>query len=176
VSKARAGSEYRQRAVAGQGAGRTALVVAVAVAALVLGTSIYVMDRAPGHALLIPHFGSAGATSMFGAMGAWLPSFFHPLAFALLTAAVLPATSPWRYGGCALWGAINVAFEIGQHAVLKGAWLAAVDIGAMPRALARYFIHGTFDVADLAAAVAGALAAAALLRCLDRLKENDHAE
>ena len=176
MPRKRAGSKYCQGAVAAHVAGRTALHQAVAVAALVLGTSIYLIDRAPGHAMLIPHLGSAGATPMFGAMGAWLPSFLHPLAFALLTAAVLPAASPWRYGGCALWGAINVLFEMGQHAALKGAWLVAVDIGAMPSALARYFIRGTFDTADLAAAAAGALAAAALLRGLDRLKENDHAK
>jgi hypothetical protein len=97
------------------------------------------------------------------------------LAIALLTAAVLPATSTWRYGGCAAWGAVNVAFELGQHAALKATWLALTERGAVPVPVARYFIHGTFDVADLVAAVAGALAAVACLRYLDRFKENEHA-
>jgi hypothetical protein len=154
---------------------RTALLTALASAALTAGTLVYLIDRAPGHALLIPRLAIASGTLLFGPMGAWLPSFVHPLAFALLTAAVLPAASPWRYGGCAAWGAVNAAFELGQHAALKATWLALTERGVVPVPVARYFIHGTFDVADLVAAVVGAFAAAACLRYLDRFKENEHA-
>ena len=153
---------------------RTALLVAIAVVGLALGTSIYLFDRAPGHAVLIPHLGRVGAP-LFGAIGAWLPSFVHPLGFALLTAALLPGGSPWRYRGCAAWAAVDVAFEVGQHAALKATWLDLAERGVAPVPLARYFIHGRFDVADLVAAAAGALAAAACLRFLDGSKENFHA-
>jgi len=153
---------------------RPALLAAIAALALATGTMVYLVDRAPGHALFLPHLGSAGANAVFGATGAWLPSFVHPLAFALLTAAVLPAASSWRYGGCVAWGAVNVAFELGQLDALKGAWVEAVARGVVPPPLARYFIYGSFDVADIVAVVAGALVAAALLHGVDRLKENEH--
>ena len=104
---ARAGSEGDDGRLGIGAARRSALLLAVAVTALALGTLVYLTDRAPDHAVLVPHLAGFGATPIFGATGAWLPSFVHPLAFALLTAAVLPATSPWRYGGCAAWGAIN---------------------------------------------------------------------
>jgi len=114
-----------------------------------------------------------GAT-LFGTVGAWLPSFVHPFSFALLTAAALPAGSRWRYSGCVGWGLVNVAFELGQHPALKGSWRESFDAGvAVP--LGRYFIHGSFDVRDLAAAVAGALAAAAVLRWLALITERRHA-
>ena len=154
---------------------RAALLTVLASAALATGTLVYLLDRTPGHALLIPRVAVASGTPLFGPMGAWLPSFVHALAFALLTAAVLSAGSRWRYRACAAWGAVNVAFELGQHAALKASWLALTERGAVPVPVARYFIHGTFDVADVVAAVAGAFAAAACLRCLDRLKENEHA-
>ncbi len=172
---AHAGSEHDDGRLDNDASRRTALLLAVAITALALGTLVYLTDRAPGHAVLVPHLAGFGAAPILGAAGAWLPSFVHPLAFALLTAAVLPPTSPWRYGGCAAWGAVNVAFELGQHATLKGAWLAAMATGAVPSPLARYFILGSFDGADLVAAVAGALAAAAFLRYLDHFQENDRA-
>ena len=154
---------------------RPALLAAMAAAALLAGMLVYLIGRPPGHAMWIPDLPIAPRPLLFGPIGAWLPSFVHPLAFALLTAAVLPAGSPWRYGGCAAWGAVDVAFELGQHAALEATWLDLAERGLAPVPLARYFIHGTFDVADLVAAMAGALAAAACLRFLDRFKENSHA-
>jgi hypothetical protein len=41
--------------------------------------------------------------------------------------------------------------------------------------LANYFLRGTFDGADMIAAVLGALAAAAVLHCVQRRQEKDHA-
>ncbi|HSC65771.1 MAG TPA: hypothetical protein VLD35_19180 [Caldimonas sp.] len=154
---------------------RVALLAAMAVAALVAGTLVYLVDRPPGHAMWIPHFALAPRPPTFGSIGDWLPSFVHPLAFALLTAAALPAGSPWRYRGCVAWGAVDVACELGQHAALKTAWLGLAEQGLAPVAASRYFLHGRFDVADLVAAAAGALAAAACLHCFDRFKENLHA-
>ena len=101
------------------------------------------------------------------------------LAFSLFAAAALPARSAWRYRACALWGAVNVAFELGQHPQL-GARLAeglrpGFGDAAASRSLANYFLRGTFDVADIVAAVLGAVAAACVLRLVQPVRENGHA-
>ncbi len=129
-----------------------ALLVAAAGAALALGVAVYATGRVG-----------------FGPLGGWLPTWAHTFAFSLLTAAVLPPRSAARYGGCAAWCAVNLAFEIGQHPQVSGPLAQALQAGfgnaAPVRWLAAYFVHGSFDRADLLAALAGAsMAAAALTR------------
>lgn len=165
------------RSVADASRRRGVLVAAIALAALALGIGVYLVDRPPGHALLLPRWAAVAGAPSFGAIGDWLPSFVHPLAFALLTALALPAASPWRYRGCVAWGAVDVAFELGQHPALKAAWRACLDVSgnALLGDVVRYFLFGTFDVADLVATLAGAFAAAAVLRVLDPPKEHRRA-
>ena len=140
---------------------------------LLLGLLVYLTDRPASHALLMPTMPRLdlwAGRPVFGAMGQWLPSFVHPLAFSLLTAAALPAKSTAatpRYGVCAAWCAVNLLFELGQHAAVREPLAAALlDLPGrtLPaRWLASYFLRGTFDVGDLIAAMLGALAAAAVL-------------
>lgn len=126
------------------------LLVAAAGAALALGVAVYTTGRAG-----------------FGPLGGWLPTWAHTFAFSLLTAAVLPPRSAARYGGCAVWCTLNLAFEIGQHPQLGGPLAQTLQAGfgngAPVRRLAAYFVHGSFDRMDLLAALAGALMAAAAL-------------
>jgi hypothetical protein len=149
--------------------GRVATLVALAAAALLLGTAVYVLDRGPGSIRVWPAswtgLGVPGAA--FGAIGAWLPSFAHAFAFAVPTALLLAPRRHAIAAGCTTWAAIGTAFELGQHP-----WLAAPladaqrgSLAALPGAspLAAYFARGTFDPADLVATVAGAAAAAVLL-------------
>ena len=150
-------------------------LVALACLVLLVGMLPYATDRVAGQALLWPAAFTLESRNLFGAVGEWLPSFAHPFAFSLLTVAVLaPNTAP-RYGVCASWAAIDVAFELGQHRDIAGhlAGFLLNDIGAMPltRPLARYFVHGTFDPLDMAAAVMGSIAAAAVLRGLAKTPE-----
>jgi hypothetical protein len=116
---------------------------------------------------------------VFGALGQWLPSYAHPFAFSLFTAAALPPSAAPRYGACATWCAVNVAFELGQHPQLSGRLAEALRAGfgqnALARSLAGYFVRGTFDVGDLVAAVLGAMAAAGVLRLMHCVPEDDHA-
>lgn len=146
--------------------------------ALALGMLVYATDRDPAHALLFPALAALHVGPMFGAPGAWLPSFVHPLAFSLLSAAALPRRPRPAYGACAAWWMVNVAFEIAQHPKYSGAVAHAVHRafghGAVADALAGYGLHGRFDPADLIAATAGSLAAAALLRHF-RLPKDCHA-
>lgn len=147
-------------------------LTALAGIALALGLLVYAADRDPARVLLFPALAALRTGPLFGAAGSWLPSFVHPFAFSLLTAAALsPATRP-AYGACAAWWAVNIGFEIAQHARLSGAFAEALHGVLGPSvvtdALANYVLRGSFDPADIVAATVGALAAAGVLALLHR--------
>jgi hypothetical protein len=121
----------------------------LAALALLPGAAVYLGDR--------------GA-----AFEAWLPSLVHPFAFSLLAAASLPRRARWHLAACAAWCVINLLFEAGQHA----AWSPLLASWLGDGLLADYFVHGTFDLADVAAIVAGSLLAAA---CLNVWRGQSHA-
>ena len=146
---------------------------------------VYLTDRSVSHVQLMPtmpRLALWAGQPVFGAIGQWLPSFVHPLAFSLLTVAALPAhetpATP-RYAVCVAWGAVNVVFELGQHAAVREPLAAALQdvLGRAPpvRWLASYFLRGTFDIGDLVAAVLGALAAAVVLHRLQPQPDRHHA-
>lgn len=164
------GSESARARRSGSTAPRSgARLSGLAGAALLLGLVVYLADRPAGSALLIPAIAALRTGPLFGDAAGWLPSFVHVFALSLLSASVWPrrAGGP-PYAACALWWVIDVAFEAGQHAGLAGAlvWAShrALGDGALASALTGYFARGRFDPADVAAATAGALAAAAVLR------------
>ena len=136
--------------------------------ALAAGTLVYLTDRDPAHAALIPAIPALAGLGLFGGPGAWLPSFVHPFAFSLFTAAIQPARRSPAYWACAMWWAINVAFEVAQapdvSAVVAGALPQFLGPTWLTNTLSAYLLRGTFSVADLVAATAGAVAAAAVLR------------
>ena len=157
---------------------RTASLAALGGVALALGVLVYLIDRNPANAMLLPAWPRFGGGAVFGSVGQWLPSLIHPFAFSLLTAAALAPSATPRYGVCAAWCAVNAAFELGQLPQIAAALAAALRENRLPPALTRpladYFLHGSFDVADLAAVVLGSLAAAAVLHLLHE-PEADHA-
>jgi hypothetical protein len=155
---------------------RPALLVATGAVMLSIGVFVYVADRGATQAWRLPRFGALTGLHAFGALGQWLPSFVHPLAFSLFTAAALPPSSVPRYGVCAAWAAMNVAFEIGQHAWVSARLAAALEGVPLARPLARYFTQGTFDRVDIAAALLGALAAGLVLRRLQRDLAHKHGQ
>jgi hypothetical protein len=73
---------------------------------------------------------------------------------------------------------VNLAFEAGQHEQLSGRlaeWLQFVFGPTwLTRALSNYFLRGTFDLGDIAAVTAGALAAAGVLALVHH-QETRHA-
>ena len=146
---------------------------------LAVGVLLYLSDRQSSRTLLIPAVQGLAGLHLFGAVGLWLPSFIHTFSFSLFTAVALGPGRVPRHGACAAWCLINVAFEFGQQAQFKAYWADALQGGwasaPWARPLAQYFLRGTFDMADVAAAVAGAVAAAALLHVLQTTVETDHA-
>jgi hypothetical protein len=148
---------------------RTGWLLGLAALALLLGALVYAVDRPAGSAYLLPRWMAANipGREVFGAIGGWLPSFAHAFAFTVLTAAAMPATRwrPWL--AAALWCAIGVGMEVGQHPALSGrlaaalpAWFAGVPVLDH---LGAYWRRGTFDAGDLLAVVAGCTLAAALV-------------
>ncbi|MEO8487861.1 MAG: hypothetical protein ABI585_16160 [Betaproteobacteria bacterium] len=158
---------------------RAALLVFVGCVSLSVGVLVYLADRVASHAALIPSIDALGGLHLFGALGQWLPSFVHPLAFSLFTAAVLKRGAAAYGGACAFWAAVDVAFEVGQHPALAATWTAALhgELGewAIARATLRYFLLGTFDPYDVCAAMLGALLAGAALLFFDYSQGGRHA-
>ena len=146
---------------------RSASLAAVGSVAFAVGLLVYLADRDPSKAALIPTVAALTGSHVFGLLGGWLPSFVHTFAFSLFTAAALPERAAPRYGACVVWFAVNVAFEIGQHPQISVRLAEALHggLGVLPfsRSLANYFVHGTFDPGDIVAALLGALAAGCVL-------------
>jgi hypothetical protein len=158
---------------------RAATLALIASLALALGIAVYLTDRDASRAMLMPGIAAFAGGNAFGALGQWLPSFVHPFAFSLLTAAALAPRSTPRYGACIAWGAINVGFEVGQHPLVS-ARLSEVLLGQLHglplvEPLARYFVRGTFDWGDIAAALLGPFIAGAVLHVTHRGREDEHA-
>ena len=145
--------------------------------ALGLGLLVYLTDRPAGSAMLLAHAVPLGHGPLFGAVGSWLPSFIHPFAFGLLSAAAARRLATPAYGAVAAWWAVDLAFELGQLPQLSAPLSQALQSGFGPlepvQAISRYLVNGRFDAADVMALSAGALAAACLLRLLHR-RESSH--
>lgn len=158
---------------------RPALLFFVGSVALSAGVLVYLADRIASHAALIPSIAMLGGRHLFGTLGQWLPSFVHPLAFSLFTAAVLKPGVAAACGACTFWALVDVAFEVAQHPALTASWTAALHGGVGEWVIARstfnYFLQGTFDPYDICAAMLGALAAGALLRSVDLFQGGRHA-
>jgi hypothetical protein len=141
--------------------------------AIVVGLLVYATDRAASHAAVIPALALVGTGSLFGASGQWLPSFVHPFAFSLFTAAAHPSRMAPAYWACAAWWVVNVVFEVAQLPGINLRIATGLQDGFGPtwltRPLANYVLRGTFDVGDLMAATAGALVAASVLHVDHRL-------
>lgn len=118
--------------------------------ALLLGVAVYLVDR-----------GGQLGLQVFGAAGGWLPSLVHTLAFALFSAALMPAGAMTERSACAGWITLGLLFEAGQHPALSAGVASALG-GPM----GAYFESGRFDPADAVATVAGGLLAAGVLRAL----------
>ena len=180
VALTHSGTRPRLRAASGSsGTGETALLVTTGGVALALGLIVYLTDRDASRAALIPEVAALAGSNVFGALGQWLPAAVHPFAFSLLTAAALPPRLAWRYGACAAWCVVNIAFEVGQHPLFSGYLVSALQATSgqfVPgRAVTSYFLHGTFDAADIVAGAFGALLAAAFLGLTQHIWETDHA-
>ncbi len=155
-------------------------LLALAGGALAAGLAVYALARDPGHAQWWPAIDGrvpvGTAAPVVQAIAGSLPEFAHVLAFALLTAVLLPAGRAWRCVACLGWAAIDLLAEAGQHPALHAFWEAMLAGDAAGdaarwsplRALALAERRGTFDWGDVAAIATGAGVAWLLLHRVDR--------
>jgi len=153
-----------------------AVLVSSGLLAMAVGLLVYLTDRDPSHTALIPAFAALAGSSLFGALGQWMPSFVHPFAFSLFTAATYPSRASAGYSACVAWWAVNVVFEVVQCPGINQPVAQAAEgiFGRVwpARLLSNYVLRGTFDPGDLMAATAGAVAAAAVLYLVCRREVN----
>lgn len=142
-------------------------LIFTAVAALLLGTAVYFLDRDWANSMLLaPFIGYQWPRStVFGAFGGFLPALLHAYAISVLIIVALwpwPRTSPWV---CLLWLAIASTLEWLQSGA-GDAWFFAGDRlpDNMPLLahLESYAVQGQFDNIDLLATGVGCLTALAV--------------
>ena len=142
---------------------RQARLVAIGASFLFAGLALYVAARptsvfgplAPDWHLSIPR--AHALRTLLGSA----PTFVHVVAFSLITAAVVRLTTRRALLVCATWAVIEIAFELLQLPVLGSRLLSHAALPSVP--LVRNYIAGTFDPADIIAAVLGAAFAAYVL-------------
>ncbi len=150
----------------------------IGLAALLLGTMVYVLDR-PADQAFVPSAISlfASTPSVFGVVGRSLPAFAHVFAFSLLTAALLADAKKTAVIVCLGWFLVDAAFELGQRAPIAQ-WLSKLIppwFAHLPilDKTGRYFLHGTFDPSDIFAIALGAFAAYLVIQNTRRRERHD---
>jgi hypothetical protein len=134
--------------------------------ALLIGSLVYLIDRSPGQTYFIfkaPFSISLyhSIPNLFGIIGDSLPAFLHVFSFILLTGSLIFCSKRGYLIICLFWFLVDAAFELGQkfngvtsHIIPD--WFEGIPFLENTKA---YFLHGTFDVVDLAALAVGSLAA-----------------
>lgn len=163
-----ANTEKSSANIYGQGFNWNQLLLGIVV--LLVGSLVYIIDRAPQHTYLIYQssinlslYGSV--SELFGPLGNNLPSLAHTFAFILITAGLVPTRKYSYVFICLLWFAIDSLFELGQGLIDSAtsipAWFSHVIYLENTE---NYFINGTFDWNDVAATAIGSIVAYLVLR------------
>ncbi len=146
------------------------LQVLIGAAALLIGSLVYLIDRAPGETYFVYNTGVNISLhnivpGVFGPLGHSLPAFIHVFAFVLITAGIVSCGRRGWLIICLSWFLIDSAFEFGQK-------FSRWTVNFIPRSFESipilentkgFFLRGTFDVYDLAAMAIGAITAYAVL-------------
>ena len=137
---------------------------ASAVLALLVGTSVYLLDRDWATVqFLVPFAGLQGEqVNLFGFVGNVLPAFCHAYAFSLLLILVLGRTRCARIVGPLVWFAVAAGLEVLQAEPIAGLLLSSVvpqPDSPVLGSLISYSVNGRFDPGDLLAAGLGCVIA-----------------
>jgi len=138
--------------------------VLIALAVLLLGVMVYLFDRSASSVYFIPSWLShtVSVTQIFGATSNHLPTFVHPFAFILFTAALAATNKKHLALICLAWLVIDSSFEAAQIPTVAQ-WLTghipAFNNIPLLENTQNYLIHGTFDGFDLLSILLGTMAA-----------------
>ena len=133
---------------------------------LVAGCLFYITARVPADVYFTRFFGletrlHVPDTFTLGTVGPRLPAFIHVCAFSLMTASLMENSKKKMISVCLGWFLVNFVFEMGQKYKQTAASLVPDSFRHLPflDTTRSYFLNGTFDWLDVAAAAAGAGAA-----------------
>lgn len=144
----------------------------LAAVVLGLGVLVYALDRGGTVYFLPDWLARTAGPSVFGALGAHLPTFVHPFAFALITAVILQPAPRQLSLICGAWFVIECAFEVGQWSPLGQRIAASVpawfDGVPLLEATGAYFSRGTFDPLDILSIALGVVCAYFVFRFAQR--------
>ena len=144
--------------------------VLIGLAALLIGTMVYFISRAPEGVYFVHRFGFVLrlhkmiygiAPDFFGSFGPWLPEFIHVFAFILLTAGIISCGKRGYILIAAGWFLVDALFELGQRYSSQVIRLIPSWFSRIPflESTEGFFRKGTFDMRDMTAIVAGTVAA-----------------
>jgi hypothetical protein len=146
------------------------LQILIGVGALLIGSLVYLVDRAPEQTYFVYSTGVNISLhnilpDLLGPLSNFLPSFIHVFAFALITAGVVSCGKRGWLIICFSWFLMDAAFEFGQK---FSAWTLKLIPGSFEgipilEITKGFFLRGTFDVYDLVAMAIGAAAAYVVL-------------
>jgi len=150
--------------IASHGLTRSEVLFASAIAALVAGTAVYVLDRDWASVLFLAPFADwqAGRLGLFGGLAYTLPAFLHAYAFSLLLILALMPSRAARWVGALAWLLLAFGLEAFQSSAVK-AFVAehfhALAGTPVAGAFFGYITFGRFDAADLVATALGVFTA-----------------
>ncbi len=148
----------------GQAAAQGLALPGSAFLALLVGTSVYLLDRDWAAVLFLAPFAAlqGDPSNLFGSLGNGLPAFCHAYAFSLLLILALGRTRRARLLGALAWFAVAAGLEFLQSpeiSALLSSLPARHTDSPVTGSVVNYAVNGRFDPHDLAAAGLGCMAA-----------------
>ncbi len=140
--------------------------IIIGLVSLLIGSMVYLIDRPPDQTyfvyknpLSLTFYNSI--PKLFGIIGNSLPAFLHVFSFILITAGFFCCRKAGYVIICLTWFCIDCGFELGQkydHTTVQMIpdWFEGIPFLENTRT---YFLHGAFDIIDLAAIAFGSLTA-----------------
>lgn len=159
-----------------EGQGTNWIQISLGILVLLIGSLVYIIDRAPEHTYFIYQssfnlslYGSL--PGLFGSTSNNLPSFAHAFALILITAGLIATTKNTYLLICLFWFVIDSLFELGQglidSATAIPTWFASIPF---LENTGNYFINGSFDWNDVAATAIGSIVAYLVLRATTKIR------
>ena len=143
-----------------------------AILALLLGITIYVLDRDWATTLFLAPVAryQPESAGLFGSLGHTLPSFFHAYAFSLLLILALGRAKYARQIGAAAWFVLAAGLEAVQADYFHPLFVssdAQPGASTVVSSIQSYVVNGQFDPADVAASLLGCVAAFVIASVLE---------
>jgi hypothetical protein len=148
----------------GQATAQRLVLPGSALLALLVGTSVYLLDRDWAAVLFLAPFAAFqdDPSNLFGSLGNVLPAFCHAYAFSLLLILALGRTRRARLLGPLAWFAVAASLEILQAESISGLLVSPLvphPDSPVLGSVFSYAVNGYFDAGDLLAAGLGCVVA-----------------